>query len=150
MTTILVIFVLIRQGDIIYALNKLLTWKYHLHKNICIVHQNNYENKHILTLCIHHSYSKVFIEIFHTYIHIILYGLFTYCDIFENFDSRLPLKFFMRCQFKICRISRAIYLHYVTLMPMAMALNIFCSRHYVYRYLYGKMKRLYVKHQNAF
>ena len=132
MTTILVIFVLIRQGDIIYALNKLLTGKYHLHKNICIEHQNIYKSKHVLALYAYDisSNSKSFHwNILYLYRHYSswCFHILRYLWNFATHDCLLNS--LLRCQFKICRISRAIYLHYVTLMPTAMALNIFCSRH---------------------
>ena len=140
MTTILVIFVLTRQGNIIYALNKLLTGKYHLHKNICIEHQNIYKNKHILALYVYDnsfeylydlsSNSKSFhwnISYLYTHYSLWCFHILRYLWNFATHDCLLNS--LLRCQFKICRISRAIYLHYVTLMPMAMALTIFCSRH---------------------
>ena len=110
MTTILVIFVLIRQGNIIYALNKLLTGKYHLHKNICIEHQNIYKNKHILALYVYDNSFEYLYDFRLVYIvklkkFSLKYFIFVYTLFFMVFphiaislkfcDSRLPLKFFI-------------------------------------------------------
>ena len=94
MTTILVIFVLTRQGNIIYALNKLLTGKYHLHKNICIEHQNIYKNKHILALYI--VKLKKFSLKYFIFVDTLFFMVFPHIAISLKFcDSRLPLKFFI-------------------------------------------------------